>query len=117
MGCSLPLCLSFLSLPVPFPCTPPYLPDSQGPPTLQQWQQQAKTNMGAGLLEPGVPNQDLRRLEEEMANHTPKAWEEGGPSWTPQAIGIKASASKGHSQNDPLAESEGAPGSPTRWVQ
>lgn len=73
--------------------------------------------MGAGILEPGVPNQDLRRLEEEMANHTPKAWEEGGPSWTPQAIGIKASASKGHSRNDPLAESEGAPGSPTRWVQ
>lgn len=54
-----------------------------------------------------MPTQDFWRLEEEMANHTPKAWEDGGPSWTPQAIGMKASASKGHSQNGPLAESEG----------
>lgn len=68
--------------------------------------------MGGGILEPGVPNQDLWRLEEEMASHTPKAWEEGGLSWTPQATGIRDSDSKGHSRNSPLAESEGVLGSP-----
>lgn len=73
--------------------------------------------MGGGILEPRVPTQDFWRLEEETASHFPKAWEEGGPSWTPQAIGMKASASKGHSQNGPLAESEGVLGSPTGWVQ
>uniref|UniRef100_G3T1F8 Huntingtin associated protein 1 n=1 Tax=Loxodonta africana TaxID=9785 RepID=G3T1F8_LOXAF len=54
----------------------------KGSPTLQQWQQQAKTNMGGGIVEqrPGVPTQDFRRLEEDRANNPPRAWEEEGPS-------------------------------------
>ncbi|EPY85455.1 huntingtin-associated protein 1-like protein [Camelus ferus] len=74
----------------------------KGSPTLQQWQQQAKTNMGGGIVEqqPRVPTQDLRRLEEDRANHPPRAWEEEGPSGATQAIGTKASTS--HSRTSPL---------------
>ncbi|KAJ8786897.1 hypothetical protein J1605_023329 [Eschrichtius robustus] len=81
----------------------------KGSPTRQQWQQQAKTNMGGGIVEEqlGVPTQDFWRLEEERANHPPRAWEEEGPSGATQAIGTKASASKGHSWTSPLGESEG----------
>uniref|UniRef100_A0A8C0DRC4 Huntingtin associated protein 1 n=1 Tax=Balaenoptera musculus TaxID=9771 RepID=A0A8C0DRC4_BALMU len=87
----------------------------KGSPTLQQWQQQAKTNMGGGIVEEqlGVPTQDFRRLEEERVNHPPRAWEEEGPSGATQAIGTKASASKGRSRTSPLGESEGELGSPT----
>ncbi|KAM4844611.1 huntingtin-associated protein 1 isoform 2-T3 [Thomomys bottae] len=54
----------------------------KGSPNLQQWQTQAKTNMGGGIKEqqPGVPTQDSPRLEEERASPPPKAWEEEGPS-------------------------------------
>ena len=71
--------------------------------------------MGGGIVEEqlGVPTQDFRRLEEERANHPPRAWEEERPSGATQAIGTKASASKGHSRTSPLGESEGELGSPT----
>ncbi|XP_049715561.1 huntingtin-associated protein 1-like [Elephas maximus indicus] len=60
--------------------------------------------MGGGIVEqrPGVPTQDFRRLEEDRANNPPRAWEEEGPSGATQAIGTKASASKGHSWISPL---------------
>uniref|UniRef100_A0A8C6FP25 Huntingtin associated protein 1 n=1 Tax=Moschus moschiferus TaxID=68415 RepID=A0A8C6FP25_MOSMO len=48
----------------------------------QKMLQKGKCSRG-GLPLPGVPNQDFRRLKDEVASHTPKAWEEGGPSWTP----------------------------------
>ncbi|XP_048222487.1 huntingtin-associated protein 1 isoform X4 [Perognathus longimembris pacificus] len=53
----------------------------KGSPNLQQWQTQAKTNMGGGIEEqqPGVSIQDSPRLEE-RASPPPKAWEEEGPS-------------------------------------
>jgi hypothetical protein len=69
--------LSFLSLPTSFPYPPPQLLYPQGSPTLQQ----AKTNMGGGIMErqPWVLNQDFLRLEE-RASYPPRAWEEEGPS-------------------------------------
>nr|KAF6415831.1 huntingtin associated protein 1 [Molossus molossus] len=71
----------------------------KGSPTLQQWQQQAKTNMGGGIEEqqPRLRTQDFRRLEEDRANHPPMAWEEEGPSGATQATGTK-----GRSRTGPL---------------
>ncbi|XP_006901777.1 PREDICTED: huntingtin-associated protein 1 [Elephantulus edwardii] len=76
----------------------------KGSPTLQQWQQQAKTHMGGGIVEqrPGVPTKDFRRLEKDRAKHPPRAWEQEGPSGATQAIGTKASATKGHNWTSPL---------------
>ncbi|KAI5219221.1 Huntingtin-Associated Protein 1 [Manis pentadactyla] len=74
----------------------------KGSPTMQPWQQQARTNMGGRGVEqqPWVPTRDFQRLEEDRAR------EEEGPSGATQAFGTKASTSKGHSWTSPLGESE-----------
>ncbi|XP_057357463.1 huntingtin-associated protein 1 isoform X2 [Manis pentadactyla] len=70
----------------------------KGSPTMQPWQQQARTNMGGRGVEqqPWVPTRDFQRLEEDRAR------EEEGPSGATQAFGTKASTSKGHSWTSPL---------------
>ncbi|KAK2489566.1 hypothetical protein MC885_003446 [Smutsia gigantea] len=67
----------------------------KGSPTLQPWQQ-ARANMGGRGVEqqPWAPAQDSQRLEEDGANHPPRAF------------GMKASSSKGHSLDSHLRESE-----------
>lgn len=91
-------------------------PQPQGSPTLQQWQQQAKTMWGTGCraapwgADPGLsetgggqgqpPSQGLGGRQ--------------GSSGATQAIGTKASASKG-GRTSPLGESEDGLGSPPGW--
>lgn len=65
------------------------------------------TGTGSGSeQQPRVLTQPFQRLEEDWANHPPRAWEEEGCSGATQATGTKVSASKGRSWTSPLDESE-----------
>lgn len=96
-GMQPPLHLSFPSLPTPFSCPSPLPPHLQGSPTLQQWQQQAKTNMEGKIVEqlPRVPTQDLRRprREEDRAN-PPTAGRKKGFLGPPRLLGQRPSPAR-----------------------